>query len=78
MVWKSLRRGETFTRALWRGFVNKDMPWRALYRGGLFTSFVLLISFDYWKQEKYGATPARRTSRPFSFSRIFTIFGNRH
>ena len=43
MVWKGLGWGMAFTRALCRGFVNKDMPWKALYRGGLFTSFVLLI-----------------------------------
>ena len=43
MVWKGLGWGMAFTRALYRGFVNKDMPWKALYRGGLFTSFVLLI-----------------------------------
>ena len=46
MFWKGLGWVETFTRTLCRDFVNKDMPWKALYRGGLFTSFVLLIGIE--------------------------------
>ena len=43
LAWKGLEWGMAFTRGLCRGFVNKEVLWSALYRGVLFTSFVLLI-----------------------------------